>query len=90
MILSLFFLGLSTVATADEDEALDASAHVLQAELALHRQDYLEASREYAKAAALSESVDIARQATRIATSYGFDEEALESAKRWYESTKPR
>jgi len=83
---ALIILGSTNAALADDDaEATDASAHVLQAELALHRQDYLEASREYRQAAELSESVDIARQATRIATSYGFDEDALASAKRWYE-----
>ena len=86
IILSLLVLGFATVAlAADENEVHDASAHVLQAELALHRQDYRTASREYAQAALLSESVDIARQATRIATSYGFNEEALASAKRWAE-----
>jgi tetratricopeptide (TPR) repeat protein len=86
IILSLAILSIATVAVAsDEDEAHDASAHVLQAELALHRQDYLEAAREYRMAAQLSDSVDIARQATRIATSYGFNEDALESAKRWTE-----
>ena len=66
--------------SASDDEPHDASAHVLQAELALHRQDYRVAASEYRKAAALSESVDIARQATRIGTSYGFNEDALASA----------
>lgn len=76
---------LSLVSVADEAGPSDASAHVLQAEIALHRMDYLEAAREYRRAAETSKSVDIARQATRIAFSYGFYEDALVSADRWFE-----
>ena len=71
---------LSLVSVADTATSSDASAHVLQAEIALNRMDYLEASREYRMAAELSNSVDIARQATRIASSYGFSDDALSSA----------
>jgi tetratricopeptide (TPR) repeat protein len=85
---ALIILSLCNPVIAADEEASDASAHVLQAELALHRQDYREASREYRLAAELSESVDIARQATRIATSYGFNEDALKSAERWYDLDK--
>ncbi len=59
------------------------SAHVLQAEMALQRDDYLVASREYRMAAELSDDVEIARQATRVAYSFGFDDDALIAAKRW-------
>jgi tetratricopeptide (TPR) repeat protein len=76
---------LSLVSVADTATSSDASAHVLQAEIALNRMDYLEASREYRMAAELSKSVDIARQATRIASSYGFSDDALISAERWLE-----
>ena len=76
---------LSLVAVADQSGPSDASAHVLQAEIALHRMDYLEAAHEYRLAAETSKSVDIARQATRIAFSYGFYEDALVSATRWLE-----
>ena len=76
---------LSLVSVADTAPASTASAHVLQAEIALNRMDYLEASREYRMAAELSNSSDIARQATRIASSYGFSEDALKSAERWLE-----
>ena len=76
---------LSLVSVADESGPSDASAHVLQAEIALHRMDYLEAAHEYRLAAETSKSVDIARQATRIAFSYGFYEDALVSATRWLE-----
>lgn len=83
MVLSL--LCLATPALSEDSERSDASAHVLQAEIALHSMNYLEAAREYRKAAELSKSTDIARQATRIASGFGFNEEALASAERWLE-----
>jgi predicted Zn-dependent protease len=70
---------------ADEQARSDAAAHLLRAELALQSNDYLEAAQEYRKAAELSSSVDVARQATRVSYSFGFNEEALRSAKRWRE-----
>jgi predicted Zn-dependent protease len=60
----------------------------LRAELALQSSDYLEAAQEYRKAAELSSSVDVARQATRVSYSFGFNDEALRSAKRWRELDK--
>ena len=70
---------------ADEEARSEAAAHLLQAELALQGSDFLEAAREYRKAAEISESVDIARQATRVSYSFGFNDEALLAAKRWLE-----
>ena len=72
-------------AIADEEARSKAAAHLLQAELALQSSDYLEAAQEYRKAAELSSSVDIARQATRVGYSFGFNDEALRAAKRWLE-----
>jgi tetratricopeptide (TPR) repeat protein len=70
----------------DEEEARsEAAAHLLQAELALQGSNYLEAAQEYRKAAQVSESVDVARQATRVSYSFGFNEEALLAARRWLE-----
>ncbi len=83
--LVLILLGAALPVAAAEDGDDDASAHVLEAEIALHRMDYLEAAREYRRAAELSESVDIARQATRMASSFGFNDDALKAAKRWIE-----
>lgn len=74
---------LSPAAIGDDTADNDASAHVLQAEIALHAQEYLKAAREYRLAAEQSDSVDIARQATRVASSFGFNEDALIAAKRW-------
>ena len=70
-------------AIADDDKSSDASAHILQAEMALQGNDYLKAATEYRKAAELSNSVEIARKATRLAFSYKFNDEALKSARRW-------
>jgi tetratricopeptide (TPR) repeat protein len=73
------------VAFAQVDEVDEVKAHVLQAEMALQRDDYLVAAREYRKAAELSDDVGTARQATLVAYSFGFDEDALVSAQRWVE-----
>ena len=70
------------LAVADEEARSKAAAHLLQAELALQGSEYYEAAQEYRKAAELSSSVDVARQATRVGYSFGFNEEALWSAKR--------
>ena len=65
------------------DDAEELSEHLLQAELALRDSQYQEAAIEYRRAAELSDDPEIAQQATRISYSYGFNEEALKSAKRW-------
>ena len=70
---------------AEEPDYTDVNAYILQAEMALQRNDYLEAVREYRKAAELSDNPDIARQATFTGMAFGFDDEALRSAKRWFE-----
>ena len=75
-------------ALADESPSSEASAHILQAEMALQRNEYLKATVEYRKAAELSESVELARKATRLGFTYGFNEEALLSAKRWIKLDK--
>jgi len=70
-------------AYADEDASSAVSARILQAEMALQRKEYLEAVTEYRKAAELSASVELARKATRLGFSYGFNDEALLAGKRW-------
>ena len=61
----------------------ELSEHLVQAEIALRQNQYREAAREFRLAAELSDDPGIAQQATRIAYSYGFNEEALASARRW-------
>ncbi len=83
-VLALLGLGAAGApAAADETESSNASAHLLQAELALQSRDYRKAAREYRRAAEASDSVDIARQATRVGSSFGFNDDALIAAKRW-------
>lgn len=73
---------------ADESNSAEVSAHILQAEMALQRDEYLKATIEYRKAAELSDSVELARKATRMGFTYGFNDEALLSAKRWVKLDK--
>ncbi len=75
-------------ALADENVSSEASAHILQAEMALQRDEYLKATVAYRKAAELSGSVEIARKATRMGFTYGFNDEALLAAKRWVKLDK--
>ena len=79
LALTTFF----ATAYAADDTSAEVSAHILQAEMALQRKDYLEAATEYRKAAQLSNSVELARKATRLGFSYGFNDEGLLAGKRW-------
>jgi tetratricopeptide (TPR) repeat protein len=74
---------LSFVSLAEDASSSDAGTHMLQAEIAMQRMDFKEASREYRMAAELSDDVEIARNATRLSSIYGFNSDALESAERW-------
>jgi len=74
----------SSPAVAQDDDTTDVGAYILQAEMALQREDYRKAAEEYRKAAELTESADVARQAAIMSMTYGFDREALVAAKRWH------
>ena len=84
-LFAALILAAAPLALAENEDDGTASAHLLQAELALQGDDYLKAAREYRKAAEVSDSIDIARQATRMAFGFAFNEEALRAAKRWFE-----
>jgi tetratricopeptide (TPR) repeat protein len=90
----MLFAFSGPLATAAETETSEAGAHLLQAEMALQAADYRKAVTEYLKAAELSDSPEIAGQATKISMAYGFDREALAAAKRWHklepDSDQPR
>jgi tetratricopeptide (TPR) repeat protein len=62
-----------------------ADDYVLKAESALQRNQYKEASELYRKAAEQSNDPEVAKQATQVSHSYGFNEDALRSASRWVE-----
>ena len=69
-----------------EDERDDgADDHLRAAELALQKHEYRKAATEFRLAANESGRPEIARQATRVAYTYGFNKDALESARRWVE-----
>jgi tetratricopeptide (TPR) repeat protein len=79
---AMLVLATPTHLLADEQTASD---HVLKAEVALHQDNYLTAVNEYLEAANISDSVEIARQATRLAFDFGFDDQAVKAASRWVE-----
>jgi len=83
LISLLALTAIFATANAAKDTSAEVSAHVLQAEIALQRKEYLEATTEYRKAAQLSNSVELARKATRLGFSYRFNDEALIAGKRW-------
>jgi tetratricopeptide (TPR) repeat protein len=74
---------LSATPQVFADDAEELSEHLLQAELALQNSQYQLAATEYRKAAELSDDPEVAQKAARVAYSYGFNKEALRSAKRW-------
>ena len=78
----LTVLLVTGVALAAE-ESEEVATHVLAAETALNQQQYQDASSEYRMAAELSEDPEVARQATRIAYTYGFNDDAIRSGRRW-------
>lgn len=90
-LISLIILALTLTAEptrADDETSSAASSHILQAERALQRGEYLQATIEYRKAAEQSNSVEIARKATRLGFAYRFNDEALLAAKRWVKLDK--
>ena len=85
MLTVTLLLGFSSTAILADEESSDASVHLLAAESALERMDYLAASREFRRAAELSDDVNVATRATAATSMFGFDEDALVAARRWLE-----
>ena len=82
--LSLFCLLLANPLAADE-ESEEAADLIISAEDALKGRQYKAASSNYLAAAKLSEDPEVAKAATRVAYTYGFDDDAIEAAERWAE-----
>jgi len=77
-------LAISAEQTLAQDSASDAvEDRILKAETALDQDRYKTAVAEYRKAAEMSDNAETAQQATRVAYSYGFNEDALAVAERW-------
>jgi tetratricopeptide (TPR) repeat protein len=85
-ILSTGLVLLGTVSLTSAQESTEETAdHILAAEEALNERRYQDAARHYLQAAEQSDSAEVAKTATRIAYSYGFNEDALRGAQRWSE-----
>ena len=82
-LLALTFANLATSYALADTASDEVSTHVLQAQILLQRQEYKKAASEYRQAAELSRNIDVAKQATLVAFSYGFNGDALRSAQRW-------
>ncbi|MCH9694294.1 MAG: tetratricopeptide repeat protein [Gammaproteobacteria bacterium] len=87
-LVALTHFPLLNTALAGDEESSSASAHILQAEMALQRKEYLKATIEYRKAAEQSNSAELARKATQLGYAYKFNDEALLAAKRWVKLDK--
>ncbi|MCB1844785.1 MAG: hypothetical protein KDI09_17615, partial [Halioglobus sp.] len=83
-LLAMVVCGVADPVSAETGQTA-VTEHRRAAEAALQDREYKTAAAEYRRAAALSDDPDIARQATRVAFTYGFDEDALAAALRWSE-----
>lgn len=81
---ALSIMSPAGIAVADE-ESEQAADHIIAAEEALDERRYQDAAREYRAAAMLSDNPEVAKTATRIAYSYAFNDDAVQSAERWVE-----
>jgi tetratricopeptide (TPR) repeat protein len=68
-----------------QEESEETADHILAAEEALSERRYQDAANHYRMAAEQSSSAEVAKTATRVAYSYGFNDDALRAAKRWSE-----
>lgn len=82
-ILLACFLYTPIAAQGLENERV--GAHIEAGELALKQHEFDRAAAEFRLAAQYSSEAKTAMQATRVAYSYGFSEDALASARRWVE-----
>jgi tetratricopeptide (TPR) repeat protein len=82
---SLLIAFLSGAQPTIADDATHIDSLLAEAQKALDEQRYKEAAEAYSKAARQSDDVEVAKQATRISYSYGFNADALIAAKRWIE-----
>jgi tetratricopeptide (TPR) repeat protein len=67
------------------DRQIEVDSHSLAGEIAIDRQDFDTASREFLAAARLSDDPALAERATRIAHQLELNEPGIEAARRWRE-----
>jgi len=82
-LISALLLFGAQAAVADSHANDQVTGHLRAAEIALQAHEYRKAAAEYQQAAKLSGDPETARRATRVAFTYGFDELALDAARRW-------
>lgn len=83
LLLSIAGFLFSPLTLADDASELAANGHVLKAERAMKRNDFLLAAQQYRMAAEASDDVATARKATLLAFAYEFSDEAVLAANRW-------
>ncbi len=85
LLLAALILAATVRVQADADPGIEAAGYLIDGENALQEGDYLQAATAYRKAAELSENVEVAQKATKMALRLGFNEEALLAVNRWLE-----
>jgi len=85
LLLAALILAATVSVQADADAGIEAAGYLIDGENALQEGDYLQAAVAYRKAAELSENVEVAQKATKMALRLGFNEEALLAVNRWLE-----
>jgi len=85
LLLAALILAATVRVQADADAGIEAAGYLIDGENALQNGDYLQAAVAYRKAAELSDNVEVAQKATKMALRLGFNEEALLAVNRWLE-----
>ncbi len=85
LLLAALILVATVRVQADADAGIEAAGYLIDGENALQEGDYLQAAVAYRKAAELSDNVEVAQKATKMALRLGFNEEALLAVNRWLE-----
>jgi len=85
VLLAALIFAATTSVQADADTGIEAAGYLIDSENALQEGDYLQAAIAYRKAAELSDNVEVAQKATKMALRLGFNEEALLAVNRWLE-----
>ena len=85
ILLAALILAATVRVQADADAGIEAAGYMIDGENALQEGDYLQAAIAYRKAAELSDNVEVAQKATKMALRLGFNEEALLAVNRWLE-----
>jgi len=85
LLLAALILAATVHVQAGADTGIEAAGYLIDGENALQDGDYLQAAVAYRKAAELSDNVEVAQKATKMALRLGFNEEALLAVNRWLE-----